>query len=111
MQTTTTTRGVAADDTQSVIVQMESTDSATADVAELATHALSQRSLALSARDCLPPDRSPEETTTEATPRPLLLGRAFELRGSLLARAADAPDAPSDEEFDRDARSRLEPLL
>jgi subtilisin family serine protease len=108
---TVESRATGHDDTQSVIVQMEATDTATAAIADLATDALIQRSLALSARDCLPPDLAPEETVTEATPRPLLMGDAFALRGSLLAQADDAPAPPSDEEFDRIAEARLEPLL
>jgi hypothetical protein len=111
MQTTTAAAAVAADDSRSVIIQMESADSATEEIAQLATHALSQRSLALSARDCLPPDRAPADTITEATPRPLLRGDALALRSSLIARTEEAPQAPSYEQLEDEAHRRLGPLL
>ena len=111
MQTTIEPAAVGADGTQTVIIQMEATETATAEIAQLATHALSQRSLALSARDCLPPDRAPDETTTEAMPRPLLFGDAAALKGSLVARAAGAPEPTSGAELERELDDRLEPLL
>jgi hypothetical protein len=61
--------GVAASDRRSVIVRMAHPPSEITETAQGATEALRRRSLALSARDCLPPDRAPGATSSRATPR------------------------------------------
>src|SRR5436853_4251387 len=98
MQTVSAPTGVRTDERRSVIIQMGSLDPATQQMAQVATRALSQRSLALSARDCLPPDRAPNHTITQATPAPNLVGNASGLRASLLARFDEAPALPDYED-------------
>jgi subtilisin family serine protease len=80
-------------------------------LAQAGARAIRQRNLALSARDCLPPDRDPDRTTTKATPRPLAPANEEALKGSMLAQAP--PQAPKSgvEELKLEARDRLAPLL
>jgi subtilisin family serine protease len=101
---------VASSDRQSVIIRMESPSPEVGDVAVGATRALRRRTVALSARECLPPDRAPGTTVTEATPRSLLRGDAAAARGSLLVEAG--PPSETDVAALREStRERLAPLL
>ena len=101
----------AAGARRSVIVRMANAPADVDRLAQVGAGVIRQRNLALSARDCLPPDREPEATVTRATPRPLLRADEAALKGSLLAQAPPpAPRRPV-EELKVEGRERLAPLL
>jgi subtilisin family serine protease len=102
--------GVAASDRRSVIVRMGHPPSEITETAQGATEALRRRSLALSARDCLPPDRAPGATSSRATPRPQVRADAEALKGSLLVQAPTSTARDVDDLRD-EVHERLQPLI
>jgi subtilisin family serine protease len=101
---------VLSSDRRSVIVRMAHPPSEITETAQGATAALRRRSLALSARDCLPPDRSPSTTTSRATPRPQVRADAEALKGSLLVQAPTSTARDVDD-LRHEVRERLQPLI
>ena len=95
---------------QQVIIRMEPVAPDVGEVAVAATRALRRRAVAISARDCLPPDRAPHETVTQATPKPLTRADPEALRGSLVVAAGKLPEQNVDELRDA-TRDRLTPLI
>jgi subtilisin family serine protease len=102
---------VAAEDKRSMILYMASPAEGAIEYSHAATTALARRRLALSARDCLPPDRAPDQVSTLATPRPLLSADEQSLKGSLLVTSTETAAARPVEELREDAISRVSPLL
>jgi subtilisin family serine protease len=105
-----TEAGVASSDRQSVIIRMAHPPHEITETAQGATAALRRRSLALSARDCLPPDRTPGQTSSRATPRPQVRADAAALKGSLLVQAPTSAARDVDDLRD-EMRHRLQPLV
>lgn len=103
---------VAADEgRRSMIVQMERPEDEVTTLAQAASVGLHHRSLALSARDCLPPKREDSRDDAGGLPHPMLRGDAFALRASLLVQAQDALEPHDVEERRREELDRLQPLL
>jgi subtilisin family serine protease len=98
-------------ETRSVIIRVGGESREEDQLLQTAADVLRRRNLSLTARDCLPPDRKPKETVTQATPPPALEVRAEALQGSLLADAPDDVEVSEPRELRAEATDRLKPLL